>query len=173
MDALLNAGNKVVGIGGSDAHAFIVKRGPLTRTIFPYEFHFQTINTHLLVPQALSGDMEADRRMIYDALAAGRAFIGYDLSASTKGFRFSAQGRGGDATCGDELPAEGGVTFKVRLPGMGDCHLLKDGKVIQKWKQQEICSYVTTQPGVYRVEVYRSFLGRRRGWIFSNPIYVR
>jgi hypothetical protein len=51
--------------------------------------------------------------------------------------------------------------------------LLKDGKVIQKWKKHEVCSFVTTQPGVYRVEVYRSFLGRRRGWIFSNPIYVR
>ncbi|MGC1376081.1 MAG: CehA/McbA family metallohydrolase [Anaerolineales bacterium] len=172
-DELLSAGNKVVAIGGSDAHAFHKRMGPLAGTIFPYEFHFRTINTHILIPAALTGDVEADRRMVYGALAAGHAFIGYDLPAPTKGFRFSAQGREGDAINGDELCAEGGVTFKVRLPAISECHLLKDGEVIQKWKQHEVCSYVTTQPGVYRVEVYRSFLGRRRGWIFSNPIYVR
>jgi hypothetical protein len=172
-DELLNAGKKIVAIGGSDAHAFHRGIRPFTRTIFPYEFHFRTINTHILVPAALTGDVDADRRMIYGALAAGHAFIGYDLPAPTKGFRFSAQGREGDAIHGDELSAEGGVTFKVRLPAISECHLLKDGKVIQKWKKHEVCSFVTTQPGVYRVEVYRPFLGRRRGWIFSNPIYVR
>jgi predicted metal-dependent phosphoesterase TrpH len=172
-DDLLHTGNKVVAIGGSDAHAFHARIGPWSRTVFPYDFHFRTINTHLLIPTALSGEVETDRRMVYEALAAGHAFIGYDLPATTKGFRFSARGRESDAMPGDELSAEGGVTFKVRLPAIAECHLLKDGKVIQKWKKHEICSYVTTQPGVYRVEVYRRFLGMRRGWIFSNPIYVR
>jgi hypothetical protein len=172
-DELLKTGNKVVAIGGSDAHAFHQRMGPFARTIFPYDFHFRTINTHILVPRAPTGDVDSDRRMVYEALAAGHAFIGYDLPASTNGFRFSAQGREVAAIAGDELPAEGGVTFKVRLPAIAECHLLRDGKVIQKWKKHEACSYSTTEPGVYRVEVYRSFLGRRRGWIFSNPIYVR
>ena len=172
-DELLNAGNKVVAIGGADAHAFHASLGPLPLTIFPYETHFRAINTHILVPDALTGDADADRRTIYAALAAGHAFIGYDLPASTKGFHFSAHGRESTAICGDELPAEGGVTFKLRLPAAAECHLLRNGEVVQKWKEYEICSYVTTQPGVYRVEVYRPFLGRRRGWIFSNPIYVR
>jgi hypothetical protein len=30
-----------------------------------------------------------------------------------------------------------------------------------------------TKKGVYRVEAYRSFLLRKRGWVFTNPIYVR
>ena len=172
-DALLKAGNKIVGIGGSDAHAFRVRRGLITRVIFPYDFHFKTINTHIFVPNAPTGEVEADSQMVYEALAAGHAFIGYDLSAATKGFRFSAQGREGEAISGDEISVEGGVTFRVRLPAIGECHLLKDGVVIQKWKEQEVCSYITTEAGVYRVEVYRRFWGKRRGWIFSNPIYVR
>ncbi len=172
-NALLSAGNKIVCIGGSDAHAFRVQRGPFRLVIFRYHFHFQTINTHIFVPNTPTGEVEADSRMVYEALAAGHAFIGYDLSAPTKGFRFSAQGRAGEAITGDEIAVEGGVTFRVRLPGMGECHLLKDGVVIQKWKEQEVCSYIVTAPGVYRVEVYRRFLGKRRGWIFSNPIYVR
>jgi len=172
-DELLTAGNKVVAIGGSDAHAFQRHVGPFSRRIFPYEFHFQSINTHILTPTALTGEADADRMMVYQALAAGQAFIGYDLPAPTRGFRFSAQGRDAAVISGGELPAEGGVTFTIRLPGIAECHLLKDGEVIQKWKNHEACSYVTTQRGVYRVEVYRPFLGRRRGWIFSNPIYVR
>lgn len=172
-DALLKPGNKVIGIGGSDAHAFRARLGPLTKIVLPYEFHFRTVNTHIFVPDALTGEAAADSRAIYDALAAGHAFIGYDLPASTKGFRFSAQGRDDEAIAGDELSVEGGVTFRVRLPGTGECHLLKDGEVIQKWKQNEVCSYVATEPGTYRVEVYRRFWGKLRGWIFSNPIYLK
>lgn len=172
-DQLLQTHGRLVAIGGSDAHAFHARIGPLPRVIFPYEFHFRTINTHILVPTPLSGELEADRRMIYEALAAGHAHVGYDLPASTSGFRFTAQGREGTADAGDELPAGGGVTLKARLPEAAECHLLRDGKIVQKWRSQEACSYVTTTPGIYRVEVYRTFLGLRRGWIFSNPIYVR
>lgn len=172
-DALLSAGDKIVGIGGSDAHAFRLHRGPLSKIIFPYDFHFRTVNTHILTPTPLTGEVEPDMRMIYEALAAGHAFVGYDLPASTRGFRFSAQGREGEATNGDEISSEGGVTFRVRLPAPAECNLLKNGEIIQRWKGQEVCSYITTEPGVYRVEVYRPFWGMRRGWIFSNPIYVR
>ena len=56
---------------------------------------------------------------------------------------------------------------------MGKCRLLKDGQLVKTWRKREICTYIATEPGVYRVEAYRSYIGRRRGWIFSNPIYVR
>ena len=42
-----------------------------------------------------------------------------------------------------------------------------------EWKKQQACAHITSEPGVYRIEAYRRYLGRRRGWIFSNPIYVR
>jgi hypothetical protein len=172
-DELLKEGNKIVAIGGSDAHQVHASKGPIERLIFPYEFHFKAINTHLCIPTALSGEVAADRKMIYEALAAGHAFIGYDLPGPTRGFRFTAQGREANAILGDEISAEGGVTLKARLPAAAECCLLKDGKIIQRWKNQEACTFITTRPGVYRVEVYRHYLGKRRGWIFSNPIYVK
>lgn len=171
-DNLLAGGRRIVAVGGSDAHAHKMRMGPLRKTIFPYEFHFSTINTHLLVPQPLSGNLLADRRMIYEALAAGHTFIGYDLPAATRGFRFTAQGREKTTLMGDELPAEGGVTLQVKAPRRADIHLLKDGKII-KAVHGEAIAHITTEPGVYRVEVYLPFLGRKRGWIFSNPIYVK
>lgn len=172
-DEMLASGGRVVAVGGSDAHALHARLGPLRRVIYPYEFHFKAINTHILTPAPLSGDVPADREMVYQALAVGRAFVGYDLPGSTRGFSFSAQGKEATALMGDEIQAQGGVTLKVKLPAAAECCLLKDGKLIQRWRNQEACSYVTTQPGVFRVEVYRNYLGRRCGWVFSNPIYVR
>ena len=49
----------------------------------------------------------------------------------------------------------------------------KDGKPVKTWRMRENCTYITSEPGVYRVEAYIHFRGRRRGWIFSNPIYIR
>ncbi len=172
-DELLKGGRRVVAIGGSDAHALPAHMGPLHRTVFPYEFHFRTINTHLFIPTLLSGNLAEDRNRILDALANGRGFVGYDLPAPTRGFRFSAQGKETKAWMGEEIPAQNGVTLQIRLPHAAECRLIKDGNTIKTWKKRETCTHITTDPGVYRVEVYIEYLGKRRGWIFSNPIYVR
>jgi hypothetical protein len=172
-DELLDGGRRVVAIGGSDAHALHMRMGPLSRVIFPYEFHFRGINTHTILTQPLSGDAGTDRRLVYEALAAGRCFVGYDMPAPTRGFRFSAQGRDKSAIMGEEIAAQGGVTLQARLPGLGDIRLLKDGMLLKTWIMQQACTHITTAPGVYRIEVHRNYLGMQRGWIFSNPIYVR
>jgi len=171
-DELLQQGRLVVAIGGSDAHALPARLGPLRKTLFPYEFHFRAINTHILTPNPLSGDLEQDRRMVLEALRRGNAFIGYDLPARTTGFRFIAQGKDGTAQMGEAISAQYGVTLSIRLPLATECRLLRDGKVIKVWRKRQTCTYITTDPGVYRVEVYIHYLGRRRGWIFSNPIFV-
>jgi len=172
-DELLESGRQVVAIGGSDAHAMHMKMGPLRRVIFPYDFHFRTVNTHAFIPQPLTGEVPTDKKMIYDALAAGRCFVGYDLPASTRGFSFNARGRETSVMMGEEIPVKGGVTLQAHLSGPADIRLLKDGKIIGIWRESQACAFSASEPGVYRVEVWRSYLGRKRGWIFSNPIYVR
>lgn len=171
-DELL-ANERVVAIGGSDSHAIRYRLGPLNKIIFPYDFHFRTVNTHVFIEKPLSGDVEADKQMIYDALAAGHCFVGYDLPLPARGFRFTAQGREAAAVMGDEIAARGGVTLQAHLPDMAEIRLIKDGRVIQSTRKGQALTRITTDPGVYRVEAHRRFLGRRRGWIFSNPIYVR
>src|SRR6185436_15836079 len=172
-DELLISGKRVVAIGGSDAHAMHMSMGPLHRVIFPYQFHFRTVNTHAFIAQPLTGDVPSDKKMIYDALAAGRCFVGYDLPASTRGFRFTARGREQTAIMGDELPAKGGVTLQAHTPDPAEIRMIKDGKLIGKWKEAQAATHIATEAGVYRVEAWRNYLGRKRGWIFSNPIYVR
>lgn len=172
-DELLAQGKRVVAIGGSDAHALPASLGPLRRTLFPYEFHFHGINTHLLLADPLSGEVSEDRTMILQAIKQGRAFVGYDLPASTMGFRFLAHGKERTAQMGEEISSKYGITFQIRLPQRVECHLIKDGKVIKTWTKRETCTHISAEPGVYRVEAYILYKGQRRGWIFSNPIYVR
>lgn len=172
-DELLATGNRVVAIGGSDAHALRLHMGPLSRVIYPYEFHFRTVNTHVLLEQPLNGETEKDGKNILEAIARGHCFTGYDLPAPSRGFRFSAQGMETSAQMGDEISARNGLTLQIKIPGAGKVHLLKDGQVIETWQGKTSCTYITTKPGVYRVEVFRRYLGKLRGWIYSNPIYAR
>jgi hypothetical protein len=173
-DELLGEGRRVVGIGGSDAHALHLRLGPLKRVIFPYEFHFRGVNTHVILSQPLSGDAGTDKRHILESIGAGRCFVGYDLPASTRGFRFTAQGRDNkSAIMGEEIAAKGGVTLQARLPGIAEIRLIRDGIALKTWQTQQAATHITTDPGVYRFEAYRNYLGRKRGWIFSNPIYLR
>jgi hypothetical protein len=171
-DELLAHG-RVVAVGGSDAHALRRHLGPIHRSIFPYDYHFRAINTHAFVPQPLTGEASADRAAIYQALAAGHCFVGYDLPHPTRGFHFTGHGREAAVIMGDEIPARGGVTLQARLPAQADLRLICGGRVIREARQAYAITHLAQEPGAYRVEAYRRYLGRKRGWIFSNPIYVR
>jgi hypothetical protein len=171
-DRLLTKG-PVVALGGSDAHALRMRAGLLRRTVFPYEYHFRCVNTHVLLQAPLTGSAEDDARTIYAALAAGRCFIGYDLPKSTCGFRFYAHGAHEETTIGGRISARAGVALHAKVPDNAEIRLLKDGHLVQTVHRGQALTYRATEAGVYRIEAYRRFLGRRRAWIFSNPIYVR
>ena len=45
------------------------------------------------------------------------------------------------------------------------------GELVQRVRSTQL-RHTVAEPGIHRVEVYRRFLGRKVGWIFSSPIYV-
>ena len=170
-DDLLTKSQRVVAVGGSDAHALHMRLGPLHRTVFPYEYHFSTVNTHIFTPTLLTGNLAQDRKMVLDALAEGHCFIGNDLPAPTRGFRFTAQGKESNIIMGERINVDGAVTLQAKFPSKAEIRLIKDGKCV-KSLHGDTFTHVTKEPGVFRVEAYKRFLGKLRGWIFSNPIYV-
>ncbi len=171
-DNMLNEGQRVVAIGGGDAHANTYSMGPLKREIFPYQHVFGCVNTHLLIEKPLTGKLLTDKSMIYSALRAGHAYIGYDVPGPTRGFRFQARSGSKFALMGDELKRQAAVMIDVEVPAPADTRLLCDGKVVARSKGRQL-QLTTAVPGVYRVEVYRRYRLRKRAWIISNPIYVR
>lgn len=170
-DQLLAQGQRVSAIGGSDAHSNTYSLGPLRRQVFPYEYLFRCVNTHIITERTFTGHLEHDKQLVYDALRAGHAWVGYDLLAPTKGFRFHARSGSKEALMGDELTRAGATIFQVQTPASADIRLLLNGQVVAR-ARGEYLKYTTAEPGVYRVEVYRNYRLGRRGWIFSSPIYV-
>jgi hypothetical protein len=171
-DKLLLEGRRVAAIGGADAHGRAYRWGPWERVIFPYEYLFRAVNTHVLTPYPFSGEFMHDRAQIYDALRHGHAWVGYDLIHPTEGFRFSGQAWRAEAIMGDELPVGTGATLQVRTPVMADIRLVRHGYVVKSEERATNLTHITSEPGAYRAEVFLPFRGRRRGWIFSNPIYL-
>lgn len=167
---LLSNSSPVVAVGGVDAHALRIPLGPLHVVLYPYEFQFRSLTTHLVTPTKLTGVLLDDKKMILEALGAGHAFIAYDLPAPTHGFRFTVNSKDGQFWMGDRVSTKNGLTFQVRLPQRAYCRLIKDGKVIKEVTDREVLTHLTKEPGIYRAEVYIDYLGKRRGWIFSNPI---
>jgi hypothetical protein len=170
-DRLLASG-LAVAVGGSDAHALQMRSMFLRRTVFPYDYHFRAVNTHVLLEQPLTGDVHLDAGAIYAALAAGRCFIGNDLPRPTRGFRFSAHGSDSQVTMGGRISVHGGVALQATIPHPAEIRLRKDGQVVRSVQHGQALAYRALEPGVYRVEAYLRHLGRRRAWIFSNPICV-
>ncbi|MBI5959057.1 MAG: PHP domain-containing protein [Chloroflexi bacterium] len=171
-DQLLEKSQPIVVIGGADAHGTRVKVGPVSHTVFAYDFLFNCVNTHLLTKSALTGDFEFDKAQLYQALQEGRAFIGYDIPGSTRGFRYSAQGQNVSVVMGESIRLGHGVTLQTMAPARAHIKIIRYGEVVAEEANTENLTHVVREPGAYRAEVWRNYRGIERAWILSNPIYV-
>lgn len=171
-DLILTRKRPIIAIGGVDAHQLVKRFGPLKIVLYPYLHHFRSVRTHILTPKPLSGQFLEDRKMVLQGLKAGHCFVAYDLPAASDGFRFTLNNDDGQFMMGDEVTLNGGMTIQIRLPQKALCQLFQNGKMIKEWPDRQVCTHITKEPGVYRVEAFLPYKGKIRGWIFSNPIYV-
>jgi hypothetical protein len=166
-DELLRS-RRVVAIGGLDAHQFGKRVGPFVPLrVMSYRRSFRQLRTHVLCAEPPTGELEHDRRQVYDALREGRCYIAVDAIAPARGFAFEAD----DLPMGAQAPA-GRHTLSARTPSPARLRLLRDGDEIATAQGVEL-ELEVEEPGVYRVEAYRRSRGRERTWILSNPIYLR
>ena len=166
-DELLRT-RRVVAIGGLDAHQFGKRVGPFVPLrVMSYRRSFRQLRTHVLCGEPPTGELERDRRQVYDALREGRCYIAVDAIAPARGFAFE----GDDLPMGAQGPA-GRHTLRARTPSPARLRLLRDGEEIAA-TQGTALELEVEEAGVYRVEAYRRARGRERTWILSNPIYLR
>jgi hypothetical protein len=90
-----------------------------------------------------------------------------------KGFRFNLEFNGKRWMMGDEVDFCEGQILTASLPYKAECVLLRDGEPVYKEQKCAQLSFPVKVPGCYRLECYRRYLFERRGWLFSNPIYIR
>jgi hypothetical protein len=165
------ARRRVVAIGGLDAHQVGLRVGrwvPLR--LMSYARSFRYLRTHVVASEPLSGSLEHDRALVYDALREGRCYIAVDAIAPAKGFAFWATDANGahDLPMGAERAFEPGWTAHARLPRAAHIRLLRDGETVAEIDSDEM-HHPIERYGVHRLEVT---LGNR-AWIVSNPIYFR
>jgi hypothetical protein len=170
-DELLRS-RRVAALGGSDAHGTVYHMGPLSRAVLPYDYLFRCVNTHLVSAEPLTGSLEHDKAIVYEALRAGQGFLGYEQAGAIAGFAFWARSGDAEAIMGETISLQGAVYLRVRTPQRAWLRLLRDGQMVAQ-THGDCLAFMSHRPGVYRVEAYRRHAGRRRGWIFGNPIYVR
>ena len=170
-DTLLAQGKRVTAVGNSDAHGAHMNLGPFKRVIYPYEFLFRAVNTHILTPKPLNGDVAHDKRLIIRALGKGHSWVGYDMAHPTKGFRFSGQGID-KGIVGDKIQLDAGATLQVRVPIRANIRIIRHGNVVAKIENETNLTHIPVEEGAYRVECSIPYEGQARGWIFSNPIYL-
>ncbi|MCA9928888.1 MAG: PHP domain-containing protein [Anaerolineales bacterium] len=170
-DELLAQGKRVTAVGNSDAHGTPMSLGPIKRIIYPYEFLFRAVNTHLLLKEPLTGDAAHDKKLILTAIGKGHSWVGYDMPHSTKGFRFTGQGIN-KGRMGDTIKLDAGATLQVSAPTRAHIRIIRHGSVVAEIKNETHLTHIPTEPGAYRVECSIPYEGMERGWIFSNPIYL-
>lgn len=165
----LGQNRRLVGIGGVDAHGIKKRFLGVDLVVHPYARSFRTVRTHLLLQEPLTGEVAQDRIKVMGALREGRCYIANWLEGDPTGFAFSAAIAGeGWASMGEECPWVDGTSLAVRAPVRGQIRILKDGRPVAEGAET-LLEAAAEGPGVYRAEVWRG----ERGWIFSNPIYLR
>lgn len=171
-DEFLAQGLRIAAIGNSDAHGTPMRLGPIRREIYPYDFLFRAVNTHVLTNEPLNGDIEHDRALLFRAAGRGHSWVGYDMAAPADGFRFTVQGerRG---IVGDEMPFGAGATLQISAPSRCRIRVIRHGAVVAEVERESNVTYIPNEPGAYRVECHLFYEGQERGWIYSNPIYLR
>ncbi len=170
-DELLAQGKRVSVIGGSDAHGMTYRMGPIRRVVFPYEYLFRAVNTHILVDEEFSRDLGHDKALVLEALRKGHSWVGYDMAHTTKGFRFSGQSRD-KGIMGDVIRLDAGATLQVKAPAKCHIRIIRNGEVVAEAKDEIGLTHIPIESGAYRVECTIQYQGKERGWIYSNPIYL-
>ncbi|MFQ6044334.1 MAG: PHP domain-containing protein [Candidatus Poribacteria bacterium] len=160
---------RVVGIGSLDAHG---RPTPLLWFLKPlsYEHLFETIRTHILTTAPLiQQSLNESKKLVYDAIRAGRCFSAYDFLADSTGFRFAGlMNKTIPILMGDEVDLDGNVSLHASVPAPAELRLIRNGKQVKSEYSKKI-EFETGQTGAYRVEVYYD----NRPWIFSNHIFLR
>jgi hypothetical protein len=137
----------------------------------PYYRSFHNVSTHILVD-------ELNEEAVRAAVHAGHMYVSHDWMCDPTGFYFAAHNSEDAASApprakmGDEVKPSAGLQLVAEFPA--ECHirLIRNGEVAAESDGREMV-FDVSGAGVYRVEGFLKVDTELRGWIYSNPIYVR
>ncbi len=171
FDQLQLEGKKVSAYGGSDAHGIKAGVGRWGITVSAYELCFKLINMHILCNEKLSGEVTADKPVIYQALGHGHSWIACDYYRKSDGFRFELHHASRSWPVGSRVKYRPGLCLTVKTPAPSEVILLANGRRTRVSTGKQHC-FTRIEPGIYRIEAYLKYRYRSHPWIYSNSIWV-
>jgi Predicted metal-dependent phosphoesterases (PHP family) len=162
----------ISGYGEIDNHNTNKKVFGLNFKIFPFDFAFKTVSTHILLEEPLSNDVELAKKQIVDAIKSSRLYIAQEKWNAAKGFKFYISDAGKNAYSGDDITISQSAVICVKLPQKALIKILRNGEVLFSAFSDSIEELIT-ESGVYRAEVYRKRIFFLKPWIYSNHIRVK
>lgn len=171
-----NAENKneklISGYGEIDNHNARKKVFGITFRIFPFDFAFQTISTHILLKNELSKDIEEAKKQIVAAIKNSSIYVSQEKWNTSKGFELYISDNFKTAYSGETLEKVNEPVLNVKIPKKALIKIVHNGKYIFSGKSEKL-ELKVTEPGVYRVEAYQKKCFAYKPWIFSNHIKIK
>ncbi len=133
---------RVVGLAGTDAHAYATRWHGIPLTVVPYTRAFESLQTGVWVDRA-TADGPPDVRVggIIAALGRGRALMVNRAWGHPLGFVFQARrsaSPGRPFVSGDVVPVDCPVRFEVSAPGSGWIRLIRNGVAVANTYGREL-----------------------------------
>jgi hypothetical protein len=171
--------NRVTALGALDAHP---KTRVSDRLLPGYEPFFKAVVNHIELAQPLPSDAMQAMNALGQGIAAGGAFISFGDTRLARNFVLQVTTPGRAATgIGRPVALETGQYLRAGFWGGPRERLLyrvvRDGEQ-RAWVAGAELAWPLTEPGIYRVEVYRyglrvgPLIWNLRPWIFANPNWV-
>jgi hypothetical protein len=128
----------------------------------PYERSARFVNTHILA-------QDLTESSLLDALRVGRVFIGFNVIADSRGFRWFALSGGQRAVMGESQVLSSDTRLRAVSPLPCRFTVLRDGTAVHQQEGRSL-EWKPTVPGKYRVEAELSVRGKWVPWVYANPI---
>lgn len=171
LDFFQLEGKRIAAFGGSDAHNIKFRLGFIPVVVGSYLRAFRSVNMHILLENRLSGDLEKDKIIIYNALLKGKSWVADDHWRNSRGFSFKLIYKDKEWTIGDEIKYDKGMYIKVFTPVKSRVRLIYNGNIAAVSKGREHV-FKDIGKGIYRIEADYSCWGRYFPWICSNSIFL-
>lgn len=166
-----SADKLIAGYGEIDNHNAKKKILGITFRIFPFNFAFKTISTHILLKKPLSKDIDEAKSQVISAIKNANLYIANEKMGTTKGFNFIISDNLKNVYPGEQIDLTTNTLLNVHLPKKSLIRVICNGKLVF-YKKAKILEFKISSKGIYRVEVFTKKCFFYKPWIFSNPIKV-
>lgn len=178
----LSTQRKITAFAGSEASARAIPVGSVPIRFPSYSRIFEFVTNHVLLKSELTGNFQADRVKILQALKQGQFYIGFDLLGDPKGFSAVLNDANKIHPIGSTVKFKAGQKLQISLSSEPNAFfevvVYKNGFRHATFNTVESTLNIA-EPGAYRVQVRVSpFLPlpdakRWFTWIYTNPFFIR